>query len=105
MCDFKVGDIVEVVNNSERYNFTRIGSYGRVVSANEELVTVEFEVMTGSSVGRLTNNVWAVSARVLALKERAEGTLKTPLERKIDKMYKRQPYYKKLGETHEMRSL
>lgn len=95
MAKFKVGDKV-VMNKkaNDNYSITKEGSYGTVIEAYEDSYYVMFDRFKRD--GRFTTRspeAFEIGGRFLSLLVSQEDDGKTDLERKINMMFKRQPYY------------
>lgn len=95
MAKFKVGDRV-VMNKkaNDKYSITKEGSYGTVVEVYRDSCRVMFDKFKayGKFISRLPDT-FNVSISCLSFFEPTEDDGKTDLERKINMMFKRQPYY------------
>jgi hypothetical protein len=108
---YNIGDTIVIVSNEEGYIFTKEGCIGTIVELSSEgSYIVEFDVQQYSYKGPKQNDnthsysnygivrggkvLWRINERAMEIYS-GSYTIKSPIERKIEVMWKRQKFVEK----------
>lgn len=105
---FKVGDEIVMVNVGHDYNYTRDGSTGTIVKIKDTgRLIIKFDYLSNPAPTPREYWVYPIDKHYVKVtlresRESAEVRQKNILEKKINLMWTRQPYFKKFLEKYHV---